>query len=297
MEMSAIPEDCGNIDRAPVLDVGAWLSTVVGNWWVILGFVALGVAVAAVPAWVSAKEYTATSAVYIGQATDANGSPIAGLTSGAYAVTQLLHSDDVLGEAAERTGSGMTAAKLGEGLTVETSSSTTKTSASVMNIVAVGVTDTDKKRAAAAANALAAVLLERMSGGSDEKIAVLERQLADGKAALAASVERSRMAQAALRAIARRNGGQADGSAAASYMAVVQAAASEQQAREGTNQKTELMLLTARQVEQPQLLHKAVPPSSASGPVLAVNVAAGALAGVVVGIIGAFVRRRFAEQS
>ena len=41
----------------------------------------------------------------------------------------------------------------------------------MVNIVVISVTDTDKERAAAAANALAAVLLERLESGVDEKIA------------------------------------------------------------------------------------------------------------------------------
>ena len=62
------------------------------------------------------------------------------------------------------------------------------------------------------------------------------------------------------------------------------------------NQKTELMLFTAKQVEQPRVLHEAAVPDSPSGPSLTLNVAAGALAGFVIGIVVAFVRRRLAER-
>ena len=58
--------------------------------------------------------------------------------------------------------------------TVETPTSTVKTSTSVVNIVVITVTDTNKLRATAAANALAQVLVERISPGVTEKIALLE---------------------------------------------------------------------------------------------------------------------------
>ena len=286
-----IPEDGSS------MDVTAWLSTLVRGWWVILAFVVLGALVGAAFTYLSPKQYSASSAVYIGQTTDANGNPMAGLTSNTRAATQLLSSDEVLSEAAERTGMGATASSLRKGTLVDTPTSTIKTSTSIVNIVVITVTDSDPERAAAAANALADVLLERVSGGVDEKITVLEKQLAVGQTAFDESVTRSRAAQAALRALARQNGGRADPSAAAPYLAVVQAAATEQQALQATNQKSELLLLTTRQVEQPRILYEAKVPSEPSGPDVALNAAAGALAGFVVGIIMVFVRRRLSAPS
>jgi len=284
-------------DDATTIDVGSWFTTLLRNWWVILGLVVLGAVVGGVVTLASPKEYSATSSVYIGQTTDANGNPMAGLNSNSRAATQLLASQVVLNEAARRTGMEISASMLRKETTVVTPSSTVKTSTSVVNIVVITVTDTNKKRAAAAANALAAVLVERISPGVDGKIALLEAQLATGKKALAASVARGAAAQIGLTAIAR-GGGSAAGkaSAAALYVAIVQAAATEQEALESSNQKTELMLFTARQVEQPRILHEAAVPDSPSGPSLTLNVAAGALAGFVIGIVVAFVRRRLAER-
>ena len=75
----------------------------------------------------------------------------------------------------------------------------------------------------------------------------------------------------------------------------MQASATEQEALTSTNQRTQLLLLTAEQVEKPRVLHDAAVPDSPSGPDLTLNVAAGALAGLVIGIVVAFARRRFAE--
>jgi len=84
------------------LDVGSWLATLARNWWVILGCVVTGVIAGAVVTFVTADVYTATSSVYIGQTTNENGRPIAGLDSNARAATQLLESEAVLSEAADR---------------------------------------------------------------------------------------------------------------------------------------------------------------------------------------------------
>ncbi len=284
-------------DDATTIDVGSWFATLLRNWWVILGLVVLGAVVGGVVTLAAPKQYSATSSVYIGQTTDANGNPMAGLNSNSKAATQLLSSQALLNEAAKKTGMKISASKLRKQTTVETPSSTVKTSTSVVNIVVITVTDTNKKRAAAAANALAAVLVTHISPGVDEKIILLEQQLATGKKGQAASVARSTAAQVGLAAIARGGGSAAERAAAsAPYVAIVQAAATEQEALQSANQKTELMLFIARQVEQPRILQEAAVPDSPSGPSLTLNVAAGALAGLVIGIVLAFVRRRLAER-
>ena len=279
------------------MDVTAWLSTLVRGWWVILAFVVLGALVGAALTYLSPKQYSASSAVYIGQTTDANGNPMAGLNSNVKASTQLISSQVVLAEAARRAGMGITAGRLRREVTVETPSQTIKTTTSAVNIVVISVTDTKKVRAAAAANALAEVLLERIGGGVGEKITLLETQLTQSKKALAASVARSDAAQRGLVAIANGSGSAGEKAAAsAPYVAIVQAAASDQEAIQSILQKNELILLTAKQVEQPRILHEAGIPDSPSGPDMKLNLAAGALAGLVIGFFVAFARQRLAGR-
>jgi uncharacterized protein involved in exopolysaccharide biosynthesis len=287
-------------DPGTSIDIGGWFRTVAHNWWIVLGLLVLGAVVGGVVTLAAPKEYSATSSVYIGQTTDANGNPMAGLNSNSKAATQLLTSQVVLEEAAQRledSGMQVSAGLLRKETTVVTPSSTVKTSTSVVNIVVITVTDTDKVRAAAAANALAEVLVERISPGVSGKIVLLEAQLAQGKKAMAESQKRSAEAQKALLDVARGDGPTAEKAAAAApYVAVVQAAATEQEALASANQKTELLLYTAQQVEEPRILHEAGVPDSASGPSMTLNVAAGALAGLVIGVIVAFVRQRLADR-
>jgi succinoglycan biosynthesis transport protein ExoP len=284
-------------DDSTSIDVGSWFTTLARNWWVIVGLVVIGIVVGAVVTLAQPKEYTATSSVYIGQTTDANGNPMAGLNSNAKAAVQLLASQVVLKEAAERTGMDISASALRKSTTVETPSSTVKTTTSVVNIIVISVTDTDPERAAAAANALAEVLLERIDIGVSEKIAVLEDQLAADVKAYEESLARSAQAQEAIADIAAGGGSAGEkATAAASWVALAQAAATEQESLNRAIQDRELLLLSARQNEEPRLLHEAGVPDSPSGPQMTMNVAIGALAGLVIGVIVAFARRGLAER-
>jgi len=275
------------------IDVGSWFRTLVRNWWVILALVVLGAVVGGVVTMLTPKEYSATSSVYIGQTTDALGQAMAGLNSNPKAATQLLASQALLDQAAQATGMGMKPGRLRRETTVETPSQTIKTTVSAVNIVVITVTDTKKVRATAAANALADALVAKLSPSVEAKVTLLEQQLADGQKAEAAATARSNVSQAAITAIAKGGGTAAEKAAAAApYVAVSQAAASELATLQVADQATALRLEVAKTVEMPQILHVAKVPDSPSGPSRTLNVAAGALAGLVVGVIVAFVRRR-----
>jgi len=278
------------------IDVGALVLTLLRNWWVIVGLIAVGVIVGAVATLAQPDQYTAGASVYIGQATDANGNAIASLNSNSKAAVQLATSQVVAKAVVKRTGMGISAGKLRKQTTVTTPSSTVKTSTSVVNIIVIDVTDTDKERAAVAANALAEELLTRLQTGGDEKSAVLEQQLETNKKEWAAATARSAAAQKALAAIARDGSAAAQATLAAPYMAVIQGAALEQQSLATTIQKSELLLLTTKQVERPRILHDAAAADDPSGPLMGVNVAVGALVGLVIGVLAAFVRQRLAQR-
>ena len=285
-------------DESTSIDVGSWFATLARNWWVIVGLVVIGIVVGAVVTMAQPKEYTATASVYIGQTTDANGNAMAGLNSNAKAAIQLLASQVVLDAAAERAGMDISASLLRKETTVETPSSTVKTTTSVVNIVVISVTDTKKARAAAAANALAAVLLEHLDIGTSEKIAILEEQLADRQGAGGrrdspvrggpAGDNRHRQ-QRHDRWRRRRRPPRPTSPWSRRRPPSCPTSRS-------SNQKTALLLLTAKQVEQPRILHEAGIPDSPSGPSMTMNVAIGALAGLVIGIIVAFARRGLADR-
>jgi capsular polysaccharide biosynthesis protein len=238
----------------------------------------------------AADTYSATASVYVGQTTDANGNVISGLTSNVRAAGQLLESDALLQEVAEQVGGGMTAARLRRETSLDTPSQTVRTTSSIVNFVVITVTDTDPQLAADAANGLADALLSRISPTSAKRAALLEAQESELQEALDSSRARSRKAEEALDALP--GGGAEAAVTAAPYLAIVQAAATEQQELLAALQKVQLMLQVAETTEQPRLIHEAAVPDETTRDALALNVAAGALAGLVVGIVIAFVRAR-----
>ncbi len=175
--------------------VASVTSALLRGWWIIAALVAVGVVGAAIFTLLATDTYSATASVYIGQTTDANGSPMASLNSNPRAAAQLLDSDAVRQEVAEQVGGGMTAATLRRETMIETPSQAVRTTQSIVNFVVITVTDTDAQLAADAANAFADVLLARLTPATEQRTALLEAQEADLSAALEASRARSRQAE------------------------------------------------------------------------------------------------------
>lgn len=278
------------------IDLGAYLGALARSWWIVLIIALVGMGAALAYTLLQPKSYEAVSAVYLGQPTDANGAAITGLQSNAKTAAQIVTSEATLRSVAETVGNGETVRRLRQAVDVEAPTQGVKGVASPANFVTITVTDTDPERAAAAANALAAALIAKTATFADARIALLEEQLAQDKRQLVAVRARMKTSQAALEAIGASGGSAAEKAAAAApYVGIAQAAASELQALLSDMRTTGLMLQVAENVEKPWLLTEAVPPSSPSGPSLALSAAAGLLVGLVVGIVVALVlaaRRR-----
>ncbi len=270
--------------------VASVTSALLRGWWIVAALVAVGVVGAVIFTLLATDTYSATASVYIGQTTDANGNPMASLNSNPRAAAQLLDSDAVRQEVAEQLGGDMTAATLRRATMIETPSQAVRTTQSIVNFVVITVTDADAELAAAAANAFADVLLARLTPATEQRTALLEEQEAELSAALEANRARSRQAEKQLAAL--RGGGVDAAVTAAPYLAVVQAAATEQQELLASLQKAQLMLQVAATSELARPLHKAAVPDAKTGPDLALNVAAGALVGLIVGLLAALARAR-----
>jgi succinoglycan biosynthesis transport protein ExoP len=281
------------------IDLGSYLRVLVRYWWLILAFAAVGAIAAAGLTFTQSKTYQAQSSVYLGQPTDANGNAIAGLQSNPKAAAQILTSETTLRQAANAM-TGETVRRLRRGLTVETPTQMVKGTAAPINFVTISVADSKPARAAGAANALASILVERISGYARRKILFLQDQIRQDDEQLAGLQARVTGAQNALDAIAR-GAGSASAKALAStpYTAILQSAATQRQPLLDDKRLNALMLQTAKGVEQPRILTGAATPSQATGPTLNLNAAAGLLVGLVVGVVVAFAldrRRRHAAD-
>ena len=281
------------------VDLGSALGVLASNWWLLVLLAVLGAAVAGVVAYVQPPTYEATSVVYLGQPTDANGNAIAGVNSSSQGVTELATSASLLREAAGQVDHGLTATRLHDRLTVRTpSSASTRAGTTVSNIITFSVDDTDRRRAADSANAVADVLVKEISGYTVEKIALLKGTIADDQQRLSTADERIGQATKALTAIVA-GGGSATEKAAASapYLNIVQSAAAVRDQAVQQLQASRLALIVATGVELPRLISSAAVPDSSVRPVPVLDIAIGLLVGLVVAVVVAFARARRQRRS
>jgi uncharacterized protein involved in exopolysaccharide biosynthesis len=278
------------------IDLGEYLRGLAHWWWIVVVLAIVGAVVAAGVTHSQPKTYVATSSVYLGQPTNASGSPITALNTDPRAAIQIGTSESTYVAVAKTIGLGETAHKLRVDVSITAPALATKTAISPINIVTISVTDTKPVRAAAAANAIAAIILQRLAAYGDAKVALLTQMVATDDARLAQLKARSDAAQKALAAIAAGGGPAATRAmAAAPYLGIVQSASDEQQALLEDRRTDALTLLLAKGTEAPAILARAAPPSTPQPSSLKTNVAIGALVGLVVGLVVAAVldwRRR-----
>lgn len=268
-----------------------FLKAVTQNWWVVVAVTLIGFLGGALLTALTPKTYDSTASVYIGQTTDANGDPLPGLNSNAHAAVQLVTSDAVLQEAVKQVGQGLTVNGLLSGLSVVAPTQVV-TATTGVDFVTITVRDTKARRAAAAANALAAILIERISSGTGDKIHLLQQQIDSAKAELAVLQGRSSKAEAALQAIAQSKASSQEKSLeSVPWVNLGESLATERESVLPDLQTDQLMLLVAKEVEQAHVLNEAVPADSPSGPSLQLNGTAGILAGLVLGLVLAMLRR------
>ena len=275
------------------VDLGAYSRAVRRLWWLVVLLAVVGALAGFAVTKLNTHTYSATSAVYLGQPTDANGNAIAGLPSNPRAAQQIVQGADVVHEAAGRLHGEVKLGLLRHDVTVTTPASTVKSTTAPNNIASITVTSRSARKSADAANVLAQILVERLSAFSDAKIALLEQQISAAQAQLAATNARLATAQ---RQLAASGPGS---TAAATYLAVVQSASTEQQALQTTLQNDKLSLLVARNVETPAVITAAVASGSEKNASSAkTSMAGGMVAGIVVAlVIAAFTTRRRPEPA
>jgi capsular polysaccharide biosynthesis protein len=277
------------------LDVGAYAHAVLRRWWLVLLLALVGAVTGAVWWYAQPKTYEATAAVYLGQPTDANGNAIVGVNSNPRAAGQIVQSNDVVQEAAKSVaGDGMTAKQIRHGLTIETPTITVKSTSAPTNYVAITVRGRSADKTAAAANALAAILVKRLSGYSEQKKALLEAQLTADSAQLKAVSAQTKHAGKALERIASGGGSAAEKAAAqAPYATIVQAALQQISDLEQKMAQDKLALVIVEDVESPTVISAAAPADEPTRQNIWLAVGAGIVVGIVVSLVAvAFLIRR-----
>jgi len=276
-------------DTTSATTVRGVLSGLARGWWLIVAMMIVGAVVGGVLALSKPKQSEATSSVYLGQPTDANGNSISGISSNPKAALELAHSDSVLAEAARQVGQGATITWLRTHVTLQTPTVQTRTSSSPTNYVTITVSDTKPKRGSQAANAIAQALVRQLSSFADQKISLLEQEIAAEKTRAAAADTRRATAEQALAAVAAANMTLGQRAVASTpYLTLVQAAESELQLAQQALFSARLGLAIAQSIELPRVLSPASPGDLAR-PGLKLDIVAGLIVGLVVGCAAALV--------
>jgi uncharacterized protein involved in exopolysaccharide biosynthesis len=283
------------------IDLGDYLRGLLHWWWIMVVLAVVGAVVAVGVTLTQTKTYVATSSVYLGQPTNAAGTPVTSLNTDPRAAIQIGTAESTYGVVARQIGLGETVRRLHAGVAIVAPPLAAKTAISPINIVTISVTDTKPARAAAAANALAVLVQQRLAVYNDAKVALLTAQVASDNRQIAQLTARTAAAQSSLADIAAGGGPAATKAmAAAPYLGIVQSAASEQQALLEDRRTDTLTLLVAKGVEAPVVLTHAAPPTTAQASSVKTNAAVGVLVGLVVGLVVAAAlewRRRARRQA
>ena len=277
------------------IDLGEYLRGLLRWWWVVVALAVLGALLGAGLTMAQKTTYTATSSVYLGQPTDAAGDPISALNTDPRAAASIGVADSTIRAVVPRIGMGETAGKLRSDLHVSVPPAT-KNATGPINLLEVGVTDTRPARAAAAANAVAEVIVAKLSVYVQAQIAVLTQEVTSDARRVAQLQASNDAAESALKAIAASGGAAADRAmASAPYLGIAQSTSSEIQSLLDDKRTAALELLVARNVETPAIVAPAAAPSAPQPKALHLHAAVGFVVGVVVGLLAAAVlewRRR-----
>jgi capsular polysaccharide biosynthesis protein len=278
------------------IDLGALGRALVRNWIIIAILVIVGVVAAVGVTLATGKRYQATSAVYLGQPTDINGNPISGINSNPRGSQQIVQSGAVLKAAAASVG-GISASRLRNEVTVDTPTVTVKSVSAPTNFVTITVRDPSGTRAVKAANALAEILVTKISTYASQKTALLNRQITNTRLRLTGLDTRVKAAQDALNRVAASGGTPAErASISATYLAIIQSAGNLRDQLIQSVQSLQLARVVARDVEQPNVFSKASRPAQRITQGLSLAVAAGLIAGLIVGCVLALVRERMRRR-
>jgi capsular polysaccharide biosynthesis protein len=261
------------------VDFGRYLAALGRGWWLLVGGLVLGAAIGVALTLGGGNLYKAKATVYLGQPLAINSSAqIQGVNTNPSAVNRLAHDEAVLDQVSKL--SELPLKKLSSGVsTASVSGSLSKLGQTPL--VTISVQAKDKPNPVKdAANALASIVVNRLSGYADKKIAILQAQVTSDTKQIAA-IDRN---------LAAINSAIASGSSN-SLVALTQATLFEQ--RRGTLsdevQTDQLLLTQAKTVERGFVLTKAKA-TKTTGRDRRSSLVVGAALGLLIGALVALAR-------
>jgi uncharacterized protein involved in exopolysaccharide biosynthesis len=172
-----------DLDAEAEVDLGSYARALAARWWLLVAGLVAGAAIGYVLSLGGSQVYRAQATVYLGQPLGIfGGNQIQTVNTNPSSARAILKSESVVREVASST--GMTSAQLRNGISANpVQGNVAKLGQTPLVVVAVKGPQGPKVRAAA--NALAQILVSRLSGYANTKITTLSAQLASDDKSLA----------------------------------------------------------------------------------------------------------------
>jgi uncharacterized protein involved in exopolysaccharide biosynthesis len=173
------------LDVEQEVDLGRYANAVAARWWLPLLGVVAGIVVGYLISLGGTQIYRAETLLYLGQPFSPNGNaPVQSLATNPRTVGEIVRSEGALKAAAAEA--GLSVSKLRGRVSTQTlSAAGTAARAGATPLVEISVQGESRGKVARAANALAAKVVDDVSGYVDVKVATFERQLGAYEDALA----------------------------------------------------------------------------------------------------------------
>jgi capsular polysaccharide biosynthesis protein len=271
------PRPVPDPDAEQEVDVGRYARLVLERWWLPLLGLVVGAAIGYVLSLGGSQVYQAKAVIYLGQPQSPTSSaPVNSIQTNPATVNTIVHSESSLRQAAA-------AAKMKVGaLRNSVSTSSTATGKTTVNpLVTITVKGSQPRRVAVAANALAGVVIAKISTYADQKIANLKGLLAGETSGLTTTNARINELQDAI----QKQGGL---SSVERLLLVNQLGFAEQQLQQLQQQQsnTRLQLTLAQQVEKARVVTRATAVKSTAKSNRN-SALVGAIIGLILGILAA----------
>jgi len=243
MSPSTRSEHQAELEIEQEVDFGRYLRALARGWWLLLAGLVIGAVLGVALTLGSGNLYRAKATVYLGQPLAVNSSAsIQGVNTNPSTVNQLAHATDVLSQVSRL--SGLPLKKLSAGVSTATvQGSLSKLGQSPLVTISVQA-NTRRKAVTDATNALAKLVLARISAYPSKKIATLQAQIASCNNQIAEIDKHLKTIDAAIAA--------GSGFSREQQVLLIQATLSEQ--RRGTLsdelQQDQLLLAQAKTVER-----------------------------------------------
>lgn len=276
-----------DLDAEQDVDLGRYASAVAARWWLPLVGLIAGLAAGYVLSLGAGDVYRAEALLYLGQPFSPNGgAPVQSLATNPRTVGEIIRSESALKRAAAR--SGLPIGKL-RGRVSSASITGTLPRAGQTPLVEISVQSDAPGKAALAANTLASIVIDRVSGYVDGKIATYERQLTTVNDAIASIGRRLTALDRAVRA---------QGLSPLDQLILISQIDNAEQRRVGLiNQQTQAqqLLSLAENVERARVVEPAVASRTTAQSRRNSLLVAGAI-GLLLGLIATLAWDRFARR-